>query len=89
MKLLFREEPGNGLPHWKDENGTQQGKWCSVDMQLTYALRKYAGQRSFILPCRGERVCCALDVCVFVCLCVCVFVCMCVCRCCACHFCVS
>jgi FkbM family methyltransferase len=53
IKLLFREEPGNGMPDWRDNDGIQQGKWLSNDMQLTYVLRKYAGRRSFVLPCAG------------------------------------
>ena len=55
VKLLFREEPGNGLPDWRDDNGVQQGKWLSNDYQLTHMLRKYAGRKSFILPCRSHR----------------------------------
>ncbi len=53
VKLIFREEPGNGMPSWLDEDGVPQGKWLSNDMQLTYVLRKYAGRKSFVLPCAG------------------------------------
>lgn len=59
IKLLFREEPGNGMPNWYSPSGQQQGKWLSNDMQLTYAVRKYAKRRSFVLPCAG-----APDLCV-------------------------
>jgi hypothetical protein len=58
IKLLFREEPGNGLPNWYTPAGAQQGKWLSNDMQLTYAIRKYAKRRSYVLPCAGApRLC--------------------------------
>ena len=59
IKLIFREEPGNGMANWYSESGAQQGKWLSNDMQLTYAVRKYAKRRSFVLPCAG-----ATDLCV-------------------------
>jgi hypothetical protein len=34
VKLLFREEPGLGIPHWVDNNFRQQGKWLSNDFQV-------------------------------------------------------
>ncbi len=34
VKLLFREEPGLGIPHWVDNNFRQQGKWLSNDLQV-------------------------------------------------------
>jgi hypothetical protein len=58
IKLLFREEPGNGMPNWYSPSGQQQGKWLSNDMQLSYALRKYAASHSFVLPCAGAAHLC-------------------------------
>ena len=58
VKLLFREEPGNGLRNWYNAAGEQQGKWLSIDLQLTYVIRKYAKRRSYVLPCSGSpRLC--------------------------------
>lgn len=63
IKLLFREEPGNGMPDWLSSSGAQQGRWLSNDMQLTYSLHKYASRHSFILPCDGaEQLCIDADV---------------------------
>lgn len=64
LKLLFREEPGNGMRNWYEHvshppssssahSAKQQGKWLSNDIQLSYALRKYADAHSFVLPCAG------------------------------------
>ena len=38
VKLLFREEPGLGIPHWVDNNFRQQEKWLSNDFQVKISI---------------------------------------------------
>jgi len=40
VKLIFREEPGNGLQDWIDGQGSQQGKWLSNDMQVSVHVKR-------------------------------------------------